>query len=543
MSAPRSRHYADLLVEMAERAPTAPVVLSSAGETSYEQLLDRASRVARRLAQLGVRRGDVVAVILSNRVEWLAATLGAHRLGATVAAFHTWVRPWDLEHMLSVSGAKVLITHDALKSQDYLALLDELVPELDRDGPGSWRSERFASLSAVTVVGEGGRRGTSSWAEWISDATEPLDPAPVPGRDASAADVAFVLYTSGSTARPKAVPMVHLACIENGFSIGERMALGPEDRVWLGAPLFWSYGSANAMTAAMTHGSALVLQPAFEPGEALELIARHRATAAYTLPNITASLVSHPSFDRAGVASLRTGLTIGLPHDVTRAARDLGIDGICNIYGSTETYGNCCVTPTDAPLERRLVSQGPPLPGVQLKICDPETGDELPVGQEGEIRVRGYVVDEYLGDPELTAGAFDADGYYRTGDLARLDADGWLVFAARATEMIKTGGINVSPLEVEEFLREHPDVDDAAVVGVPDPALDEVPVAFVVPVEGSGLTAQALTDHCREGIARFKVPARFELCDDLPKTETGKLDRRAMRRRGERVADATEATG
>lgn len=534
MQAPYSRTLAELLLELSDRTPDAPAVVTEEGETfSYGDLHRRAAAVAGTLSSLGVGRGDVVALLCTNRIEWLAAAFGAVRVGATVAAFNTWARLWDLEYMLASARPSVLITLDRLRGQSYLALLEQLVPEAWEGPAGEWRAKRFPELAAIAVIGAEQPEGLHAFAEWLKRDAEPT--SFVPGRGASAVDTAFIVYTSGSTARPKVVPLLHYAMIENGFNIGERMQLTPDDRVWLPAPLFWSYGCANALSSTFTHGATLVLQEAFDPGKALEIIDRERCTVAYTLPNITAALVSHDQFDRARVASLRTGLTIGLPSDIDRAANELGAEHICNIYGGTETYGNCCVTPADAPLERRLESQGPPLPGVELRIVDKKTRKTLRPGETGEICVRGYVVTGYLGENGLGGALFDADGFFRTGDLGFLDEQGWLHFQARDTDMIKTGGINISPQEVEDFLRQHPAVLEVGVVGVADEKLAEVPVAFVIVTPGAETSPEELKAYCKERIANFKIPARFSIRDALPKTTTGKLDRRTLKTWGEEL--------
>ena len=233
-------------------------------------------------------------------------------------------------------------------------------------------------------------------------------PSLPPGEGASAADPLVILYTSGSSNRPKAVPLDHFGIIENGFNIGERQGLVPGDRVLVSIPLFWSYGAVNALPAAITHGATLVMQGHFEAGGALDLIEREKCTAIYTLPAMTNALVAHPAFDRGRTASLRAGVTIGAPQDVIKAAEQLGAAEICNIYGGTENYGNCCVTPHDWPLEKRATCQGMPLPGVQLRIRDPETGREAQPGEIGEIEVKGYLTRGYLGD----SAQFNADGLH-----------------------------------------------------------------------------------------------------------------------------------
>lgn len=518
---PLARNFGDLLAEMAARDADAPAVIEAGAELSYGELDARVDAFAEGLAALGVRRGGTVGLLCTNRWEWLVTALGAHRAGARVAAFNTFAKAWDLEYMLEHSGAEALVCVERFRSRDFRETLAELAPEL-RDGGGPF--ERFAELREVIVIGErGGLAGARGFEEVLALRGE-VDPETVAPSGADA----FVLYTSGSSARPKAVPLVHGAAIENGFAIGERMGLGARDRVLVAVPLFWAYGALNALPATLGHGAAMVLQEAFEPGGALDLISEQRATAIYTLPNMTAALVEHEAFAPERVASLRTGLTLGTPGEIERAAVALGAPEICNIYGGTETYGNCCVTPSHWPLERRMVSQGPPLPGVELRIADRDSGAPVPTGEVGEIQVKGYLARGYLGDTTGASAAFGADGWYRSGDLGSLDADGNLRFSSRATEMIKTGGINVAPREVEEFLAMHEAVAAAAVVGVPDERAGEVVVAFVVPREGSPPAEEELRGFCAERIAAYKVPVRVHVVAAMPATDTGKLARRKL---------------
>jgi fatty-acyl-CoA synthase len=519
---PFSRHVAELCRERATLTPDAPAVVSGDVELTYVELDERVDRAAGALASLGVGEGTTVGLLCTNRWEWLAVALGAQRLGARVAAFNTFAKAWDLDYMLEHSGTEVLVTVDRFRARDYVETVRELVPEV---GTGlGWTSARYPRLRDVVVVGDA---PDEPGLRHLDALLEQAVPAP-PVLRACAVDDAFVLYTSGSSARPKGVPMQHYAAIENGFQIGRRMRLRADDRVWISVPLFWAYGAVNALPATLTHGAAMVLQPAFDAAEALDLIERHRCTVAYTLPNITNALLAEPAFSRARTRTLRTGLTLGSPGDLRRAAEDLGIPEICNIYGSTETYGNCCVTPSEWPLERRLVSQGPPLPGVTLRIADPLTGGDAAPGAPGELLVSGYTARAYLGADDAANAVFGSDGWFRTGDLAVLDDDGCLRFAARATEMIKTGGINVAPSEVEEFLALHPAVAVAAVVGVPDAVAGEAVVAFVIPIAEADVGADELRAFCVERIARYKVPARIHLVDELPKTDTGKLARNAL---------------
>ena len=521
---PFSRHFSELLTETARRAPSSAAVVDAEGSLSYAELDERVDATARGLYALGLRRGASLGLLCTNRWEWLCAALGAHRLGARVAAFNTFAKAWDLEYMLAHSRAEILVCVDTFRARDYRETLVELIPELASSSPGALQSERFEDLREVVVVGDpGSLSGARSFAELLTSGD------PEAGAEVlSAVDDAFVLYTSGSTARPKAVPLQHYGLIENGFHIGERMGLTSDDRVFLSAPLFWAYGASNALPATLTHGGTLVVQAAFEPEQAIDIIDEHRCTALYTLPNMTSALLDARGFAPERVASLRTGLTLGSESEFRCAAEILGAERICNIYGGTETYGNCCVTPSEWSLERRSTSSGPPLPGVRLRIVDPETGALLGPGKVGEIHVAGYLARGYLDDASGAGAAFGADGWYRSGDLGILSDDGTLRFHSRATEMIKTAGINVAPREVEEFMCMHPEVHQAAVVGVPDERLAEVVVAFVVPQPGSSPSPEELRAFCAERVATYKIPARIHFVEELPTTDTGKVARRRM---------------
>ena len=523
MTIPQSRTLYALLREQAARFPEHAAVISDGRETRHRELADAAGRVAAGLQARGIAHGSRVGILIDNRREWLEATFGAVALGAVAVPFSTFSKEAELEFLLADAEIDALIAVDAVAGQDFAVALNNLL----RD-PG-----RFPRLRLVAMLGGTLQPG------WV--AYEELRAGdPIAGDNASPDGDCFTLYTSGSSARPKAVRLRHASVIENGFNIGERMRLSPDDRVMLAPPLFWSYGAANALPATLTHGATLVLQSRFEPGEWVNLVERHRCTAAYTLPSMTGAVLRHPDFRDARVASLRTGLMIGSAEEVRVAAEELGAAAICNIYGATETYGNCCVTPSDWPLARRMASQGPPLPGNILRIVDPDTGVALPIEELGLVEVKGHVTPGYAGaSAEHNVAAFTADGWFRTGDLGFLEKTGDFHFVGRDADVIKRAGINVSPAEVESLLLQHPDVVQAAVVGAPAAERGEAIVAFVVPRPGASLDPEALRAHCRALASSYKVPDRFEICAALPVTETGKLFRRALKERASSLLPTT----
>lgn len=520
MQAPFSRTLFELLDEQSSGGGVA--VISGEESVTYAQLADRARRAGSVLRAHGVRRGDRVGLLINNRTEWLEVAFGAWLLGAVATPFTTWCTRPELEYLLADSAVKVMVALPGFGREDYAAILRDIVAA--GTAPG---------LQAVIMIG-----GDGTFPEWgaLRAAAHPMA-TPAPGDGASAVDDAIILYTSGSTSKPKAIALAHYLVVENGFNIGERQGLGPTDRVLLSPPLFWTYGGVNALPATFTHGAALVLQGRFEPGEALALIERHGCTSLYTLPGMTAAMVNHAEFRRERTRTLRVGMTIGSPQDVISAAEVLGAAGICNVYGSSETGGNCCVTHHGWPLERRANCQGLPLPGVELRIVDEESGAVLGSNQPGLVEVRGpYVMRGYTASSAVhNASVFTADGWFRSGDIGQLTDAGEMVFLGRSTEMIKRAGINVSPAEVEDVLLQHPAVAQAGVVGVPSSQGESI-IAFIVPRDANALTAEALVAHCRRIASSYKVPDRFEIVDALPLTVTGKVMRKELKAAAARVA-------
>lgn len=517
-----------LLIECAAAGPHREALVAGGTRLTYGRLADEAALAASVLSALGVADGDCVALLAPNIPEWIPLAVGIQSLGARVDAFNTWVKAYDLDYLLRTSGAEVLVMVDAVRSSNLAGELATLVPEMANAAPGEWRSERYPSLRHVLVIGDNVTGGAHSWALLRGAARERLGERPtLTDRSGGSGEIAYVLYTSGSTKNPKAVPLEHRKLIENGFHIGERMGLGSDDRVWFGSPLFWSFGCANAVMATFTHHACLVLQEQFEPRSALELMSAEKATAAYLLPAMTDALASTVGSEMNALESLRTGVTIGRPDEVERVAVRLGVREICNVYGATENYGNCCVTDHRQPLGARLRTQGQPLPGVEARVVDAETGEVLAAGMAGELQVRGRVTPGYLNDDEANAAAFIADGWYRTGDRMVINDDGSVTYIGRLTDMIKTSGINVSPAEVESFLTTHPGVSEAIVMGAPHPTRDQVVVAFVVPCFPA-LSAQELIDFCRENIAGYKVPWVVSIVSSIPTTGTGKVARRTL---------------
>ena len=532
MVKPASRTLGALLDEMAALRPQAEAVVFRDQRLTYAALRARVDELARALLAIGIRRGDRVAVLLPNRPEWLIGALAIAKVGGIVTAISTFSTPRELAWTLEHSEAAALITVEAFRGRGYLAALHDLCPELSRSAPGQLDSARLPRLRAVISVDAHRHGGVfhsdDLGALAVKTTTATLEAAQ---RAVTPDDVWAILYTSGSTAAPKGVTLAHGGVIENGFDIGERQHLTAADRLWLVVPLFWSFGSANSGPAILTHGGCVVLQESFEPGEALELLEREQCSVYYGMAHMARAMLEHPDRRHRRLASMRTGLTIGPPDDVEMTIEAVSARELCNVYGSTETYGNCAVTDAHDALALRLHTQGLPLPGMQIRVVDPETRAVLPAGDVGELCVRGHVTPGYHRAPDLTAHAFDRDGYFFTGDLGLIGDDGRVRFRGRLKEMIKTGGINVAPLEVEEVLLQHPDVTQAYVVGVPDRDKGELVAAALELRAGAAADAQAIVAFCRERLASYKVPARlaFRKAEEFPRTPTGKIHKPGLR--------------
>jgi len=503
---PVSRTLGALVEELASRYRDAPALVYRSSVLSWTDVAQRAFRIARGLKRLGVAPGDRIAVILDNCPEWVLCDLGVTASGGVFVGLNTWYQERDLEYVLSHCGARVVVCAEELFGRPVLDLVRSVrsrCPELSQVIVVNGSGDDVVSLAEVELMGEG--------------------PASLP--EVSAGDLANILYTSGSTARPKGVMLHHGNLIANGLAIGDRQHVTSDDVLWLGVPLFFSFGAANALMVALTHGLTIVLQERFDAARALDLMAEHRCTVYYGMPHMTQALLDELDRQPRDVSSLATGLTLG-PPEAIRMTAEL-VPGICNIYGLTETYGNCAVTDRFDDLESRATTQGEPLPGFEIRVVDPVTGGPVPAGTDGSLLVRGRVFSGYFNDADASAAAFREGGWFDTGDLGSVGDDMRIRYSGRLKEMMKVGGINVSPVQVEDALLRAPGIRQAYVVGAPHEERGEVPVAFVGWEQGFDCDADRLIEHCRLELPAYAVPTRIIGCrdDELPRTATGKVRR------------------
>jgi len=534
---PHATTCSELIREWARRSPGDVACTFDDVDITVAHFDEELDRWSRALLAAGVRRGDAVSILSGNRPEFLLLAFAAARVGAHLAPLNTWHRPEELAYTLANSDAVLLLAVDRLRRQDFDAALAEILPELVTGTEGF---ANFGSLRQVVALGEP-LPGAVSLADFLRRG-EQVPVAELAAREAAnvPTDLMYLLYTGGSTAKPKAVQICQGPLIENGYQIGERQGIDETDRSWLATPLFYGLAAEQGLFSAWTHRARVVLQEVFEPSEALELLDRQRCTVYYGFGNLTRKLLGAPGFDPARI-HLRKGMLGFSVEDRQLAMERLGLRQGVSVYGMTETYGLVALTQHTDPREIALSTQGLPLPGCEIRIVDPETDAPLPQGEVGAIQIRGRVTSGYFKDPDRTAAAFTADGFFRTGDLGSLDATGRVVYSTRATEMLKPGGVNVAPQEIEALLDEVPGVRQAHVCGIPDAVDGEVVVAFVE-ADPQVTPPETIRAEMRSRAASYKVPKHFiyRTDEEMPRVASGKIPRPMLSAEARRVLASTE---
>jgi acyl-CoA synthetase (AMP-forming)/AMP-acid ligase II len=496
----------------AREAPDRAFLVGEGEPVTFADLDGLADRCAAGLAARGIGAGDRVAVAGLNTVDWLTLFFGATRLGAAVVTLNVRYRETELEYMLGHSGARMVVTPADVGGFDYPAMYAALRPRLaalesvvwfDDDGP-----DGFAGLLA-----------TSGAPPQVS--VQPSTPA-------------VVLYTSGTTGRPKGAVLTHGSLLASARGQQERQSTGPDDVLVATLPFNHVGGLTCTVLHSLVSRARVALIPAFSPSAALAAGARHGVTILAGVPTMYVLMLAELAKSDHDLSSVRIAVAGGSNVDPPLAqAMGRAFPGarVQNLYGLSETSGACVMSAADDDLATVCETLGTALSGVQVRVVDPGTGAEVPDGEDGELQVRGpCVAAGYWDMPAESAEAF-RDGWLATGDMVTRRPDGHLVLRGRRKEMFLQGGFNVYPVEVENVLAAHPGVALAAGIGVPDDVLGEVGLYFVVPADpASPPTADELTAWCRERLADYKVPRRFEIRAELPTTPAGKIAKAELRR-------------
>ncbi len=519
-----------------ERYPEreALVVRHQGARLSYKALRAEVDRLACGLIRLGLQPGERVGIWSQNNLEWVLTQFATAKAGLIMVNINPAYRRTELEYALNKVGCRALILSPNFKASDYLGILNELAPELQRCEPGRLKSGRLPQLEMVIRLGEARSAGMFNFDSLMQPpSAAELEHLQALGKLLQFDDPINVQFTSGTTGAPKGATLSHHNILNNGYFIGEAMRLTPEDRLCIPVPLYHCFGMVLGNLACLTHGAAMVFPgEGFDPLATLETVEAERCTGLHGVPTMFIAMLDHPEFARFDLSRLRTGIMAGSPCPVEvmkRVVAQMHMGEVTIAYGMTETSPVSFQSSVDDPLELRVSTVGRIQPHVEVKVVDTE-GRIVPRGVTGELLTRGYsVMLSYWDDVERTREAIDAAGWMHTGDLATIDAAGYCNIVGRLKDMVIRGGENVYPREIEEFLYRHPKIQDVQVVGVPDRKYGEELCALIIPRAGVQATEEEIRDFCKGQIAHYKVPRYIRFVESFPMTITGKIQKFLMR--------------
>ncbi|MDP4133872.1 MAG: AMP-binding protein [Bacillota bacterium] len=501
---------------------------------TYPEFREDVDAFARALIALGVKKGSHVAIWATNVPQWFITFWAAVKIGAVLVTVNTAYKIYEAEYLLRQSDTHTLVMIDGCKDSNYVEIIKTLCPELalKKDGE-ELHSEKLPMLRNVITV-DSKVPGCYTKEEALK-AGEKIDISEVykMAKEVDYHDVCNMQYTSGTTGFPKGVMLTHYNVVNNGKNIGDCMDLSTADQMLIHVPMFHCFGMVLAMTASITHGTTMSPIPLFSPRKALDCIRRERITAMHGVPTMFIAMLEHPEFNSTDFSSFRTGIMAGSPCPIKvmeDVIKKMNMSEICITYGQTEASPGCTMSKTTDSIETRVNTVGSAMYGVECKIVDPQTGEELPDNTDGEFVARGYnIMKGYYKMPEATEAAIDEDGWLHTGDLAKRLPDGNFKITGRIKDMIIRGGENIYPKEIEDFIYTHPKVKDVQVIGVPDKQYGEEIMACVILKKGETMTEDELKDFARANMAKHKVPRYVDFVDSFPMNAAGKILKYRMR--------------
>lgn len=528
-----------LLDEAIERWPDneAVVYVDRDLRMTYREFGEHVDELARGLMALGVGKGEKVAVWAYNVPHWVALQFATARIGAVLLTVNTYYRNHELDYLLTQSETENLVIIDGFRDIDYVRTVYDLVPELKTQERGFLKSAKYPNLKRVLFLGQEKHRGMYSMPELLAMSAmttqsdyqarqDSLDPH----------DVVNMQYTSGTTGFPKGVMLTHYNIANNGFWIGENQNFSSDDRVCLPVPLFHCFGCVLGVLACVSHGAAMVILEGFDPLLVMASVDQERCTALYGVPTMFIAVLEHKSFQRFDYSSLRTGIMAGSPCPVEvmrRVMEQMNMREITICYGLTEASPVMTQTRIGDDIRKQTETVGRAMPEIEVCVKDPETGETVGPGVQGEVCCRGYnVMQGYYNNPKATAETIDADGWLHSGDLGVLDEEGYLSITGRLKDMIIRGGENIYPREIEEFLYTMDGVSDVQVAGVPSRKYGEEVGAFIILKQDATLEPEDVRDYCRGQISRYKIPKYVAFVEEYPMTASGKIQKYKLRELG-----------
>lgn len=526
----------DLLLLANDRSPAAPALILPDERLSYAELTERVIARARALQALGVKPRDHVGLLLPTCIEFVEFLFAIALCGAVAVPLNARYRYSELAYVIENGDLVTVITTAQVADHvNFVERLSQALPGLGQQADARQLQVANAPrLRSIVLLGEADAPGFVPQRDFDRlAALSPEQQVHETRMRVRLSDAAIMLYTSGTTSNPKGCLLSHEAIVRNSIALGRhRYALRQDDVFWSPLPMF-HIAAILPMCAIFDVGGAYATMKHFEAGAALRMLGKDNVTATYPcFVTIMQDLIHHPDFkttDLSRITLMNSNFAVQPP-----AIKEAMLEAIphaiyVGTFGMTETAGTVSTSRLDDPLDERVGRLGRPLPGLEVRIVDPESGREVVPGERGEVWVRGYsTLLGYYKDPEKTAAALSADGWFRTGDVGSIDGRGTMMFHGRIKDMLKVGGENVAAAEIEACLQRHPGVKLAQVVGIPDQRLVEVPAAFVERNAGSDVGAQELIDYCRREIAGFKVPRQIRFVSEWPMS-TSKIQKFRLR--------------
>ena len=497
---------------------------------SYAQFDKRVDDLACGLYAIGVRKGQNVGIWATNIPDWLTYMFACARLGAVAVTVNTSYKTHELEYLIKQSDLTTLCLSDGIKDSDYVSMIKVLIPELDSYERGCLKSAKFPCLRNVVFMGPEKFRGLYSTPELLLLGQHvDIEIIHKIESEVTPEDVVNMQYTSGTTGFPKGVMLTSNNIINNGFIIGERMRYTENDRLCLLVPLFHCFGIVLGVMAVLTHGGTLVLLENFDPLVALASIQKEKCTSLYGVPTMFISELNHPMFSMFDLSSLRTGIMAGagVPVELMKKVIEkMHMPEITSVYGLTETSPGMTQSHWDDSVEVKTTTVGDAFDGIEVKVIDPESGKECPVGVQGEMCCKGWnVMKGYYKMPEATAQAIDKAGFLHSGDLGVKDENGNFRITGRIKDMIIRGGENIYPREIEEFLIKMPEIKDIQVAAVKSEHYGEITGAFIILHDDAKLSEQDVIEFCRGKLSKYKWPQLVMFLKEFPMTGSGKIQK------------------
>ena len=505
-------------------------------QKSWSELNERCNAVAKGLLNLGIRKDDKVAIWATNVPEWYEILFASAKIGAVLVTVNTNYKEFELEYLLKQSDTKMLVMIDGVKNNSYIDTIDKLIPEFRNSKNGDVDNEKFPFLKKIVYCGDKNStpRGFMNF-EDIAKAGEGVTDEQLNEvmNSLNCHDVINMQYTIGTTGFPKGVMLTHYNIINNGKSIGDGMRFTDKDKLLITVPMFHCFGLVLGLMSCITHATTMVPVESFSPTKVMNAITVEKCTAVHGVPTMFIAMLGHPDFAKYNFSSLRTGIMAGSPCPIKvmrQVVDQMNMKEITIVFGQTEASPGCTQITTEDSLEHRVNTVGRVFEGVEAKIVDPATGEEVPCGVAGEFCARGYnIMKGYYKMPEATAEAIDKDGWLHTGDLCTVDEDGYYKVVGRIKDMIIRGGENIYPKEIEEFYYTQPIVKDVQVIGVPSEQYGEEVMAVIILKEGESATPEELRELAKAHLAKHKVPRYIRIVDAFPVTASGKIQKFKMR--------------